>query len=149
MLVNFRLLMMAWHIDKYFIQIPLFSSTIEFFFGRNTRLQAKPPILLCFDQFSGRFGENCLAYNWINMVFLYGEAPYKWKSFCIPIVGILLLFSKRFTWTTLLNTRWLNHLVGLVQDILKGPCKYLNGSFPTLFYTPTHEIPTLLYSPSM
>lgn len=40
-------------------------------------------------------------------------------------------------------------LVALVPDIVNSFFKCLNGSFPSLFYTSTRKITTLLYAPCL
>ena len=75
--------------------------------------------------------------------------------FHIPYLTEKITFSYTFhtKWypfhILIVETLHLSLVRGSVQDIFKAiPFKYLNDSFPSLFYTSAHEIPVLYVPPA-
>ena len=83
------------------------------------------------------------------------------RSKPLPFYILFLIYKVPFSYTfhrkfypfsleKPLNCTWMNQLLSAsVGDILKGPINTKITVFPALFYTSTHEIPTLLYTSSL
>ena len=76
-----------------------------------------------------------------------------YRKLCPKVHTLTLLYTmfnrKRYLFhipSGRLSLNFIKYLDESVQDILKGPLIPLSTVFPVLFYTLTHEIPTLLFT---